>query len=142
MTTELEGGEGSASRLGRSLPPGKTLYPLYRRLGGPQDRSGQVWKISPPTGFRSADRPARSQLLSRLRYPAHYQLRGGCESLCRLPPKPCGWAVEIFGESRSETIALTAQPNLLGYIVIVRDRSVAMKGVLIFHCCILLTGAV
>ena len=46
MTTALEGDEGSASRPGRSLPPGKTRYPLYRRLGGPQDRSGQVRKIS------------------------------------------------------------------------------------------------
>jgi hypothetical protein len=44
-------GEGSASRPGRSLPPGKTRYPLYRRLGRPQDRSGQVRKISPPLGF-------------------------------------------------------------------------------------------
>ena len=51
MTTALEGGEGSASRTGRSLPPGKTRYPLYRRLGGPQGRSGQVRKISPPPGF-------------------------------------------------------------------------------------------
>jgi hypothetical protein len=33
------------------LPQGKTRYPLYRRLGGPQDRSGRVWKISPPSGF-------------------------------------------------------------------------------------------
>ena len=44
-------GEGSASRPGRSLPPGKTQYPLYRRLGGPQGRSGQVRKFSPPPGF-------------------------------------------------------------------------------------------
>jgi len=51
LTTALEGGEGSASRPGRSLPPGKTRYPLYRRLGGPQGRSGQVRKISPPPGF-------------------------------------------------------------------------------------------
>jgi hypothetical protein len=51
MTTALEGGEWSASRPGRSLPPGKTRYPLYRRLGGPQGRSGQVRKISPPPGF-------------------------------------------------------------------------------------------
>ena len=51
MTTALEGGEGSASYPGRSLPPGKTRYPLYRRLGGPQDRSGQVRKILPPPGF-------------------------------------------------------------------------------------------
>jgi hypothetical protein len=33
-------GEGSASRPGRSLSPGKTRYALYRRLGGPQGRSG------------------------------------------------------------------------------------------------------
>jgi hypothetical protein len=51
MTTAIEGGEGSVSRPGRSLPPGKTQYPLYRRLGGPQGRSGQVRKISPPPGF-------------------------------------------------------------------------------------------
>ena len=47
----LEGGEGSASHPGRSLPPGKTRYPLYRRLGGPQGRSGHVRKISPPPWF-------------------------------------------------------------------------------------------
>ena len=51
MTTALEGGEGSTSRPGGLLPPGKTRYPLYRRLGGPQSRSGQVRKISPPPGF-------------------------------------------------------------------------------------------
>ena len=32
-----------------ALPPEKTRYPLYRRLGGPQGRSGQVRKISPPS---------------------------------------------------------------------------------------------
>ena len=32
-------------------PPGKTQYPLYKRLGGPQGRSGRVWKISPTPGF-------------------------------------------------------------------------------------------
>ena len=51
MTTALEGGEGSASRPGHTLPQRKTQYPLYKRLGGPQGRSGQVRKISPPPGF-------------------------------------------------------------------------------------------
>ena len=74
MTTALEGGEGSASRPAHSLLPGKTRYLLCRRLGGPQGRSGQVGKISPPTGIRSPDRPARSQSLYRLRYPAHKHL--------------------------------------------------------------------
>ena len=74
MTTALEGGGGSASRPGRSLPPGKTRYPSYGRLGGPQGQSGQVRKISPPTGIRSPDHPARSQSLYRLSYPAHKAL--------------------------------------------------------------------
>ena len=50
-TTALEGGGGSTPRPGRSLPPGKTRYPLYRRLGGPLGRSGQARKISPLPGF-------------------------------------------------------------------------------------------
>jgi len=32
-------------------PPRKTRYPLCRRLGGSQGRSGLVWKISLPPGF-------------------------------------------------------------------------------------------
>ena len=34
-----------------ALPPGKTRYPLYRRLGRPQGPSGRVRKILPPLGF-------------------------------------------------------------------------------------------
>jgi hypothetical protein len=42
LTSALDGGERSASRPGRALLRGKdTRYPLYRRLGGPQSRSGQ-----------------------------------------------------------------------------------------------------
>jgi hypothetical protein len=78
MTTALDGGKGSASRSGRSLPPGKTRYPLYRKLVGPQGRSGQVRIILPPTGIRSPDRSARSQSPYRLSYPAHsYPVRSG-----------------------------------------------------------------
>jgi hypothetical protein len=51
MTNSTRRDEGSASRPGSSLPPGKTRYPLYRRLGGPQDRSGLMRKTSPPPGF-------------------------------------------------------------------------------------------
>jgi hypothetical protein len=60
------GGQRDASA---AFPPGKTRYPLYRRLGGLQSQSGRVRKISPPTGIGSADRPARSELLNRLSYP-------------------------------------------------------------------------
>ena len=43
-------GEWSAARPGRTLPPGKSRYPLYRRLGGPQGRSGRAENLA-PQGF-------------------------------------------------------------------------------------------
>ena len=43
-------GEWSAARPSRNSPPGKTRYPLYRRLGGPQVRSGQAENLA-PSGF-------------------------------------------------------------------------------------------
>ena len=45
-------GEWSAARPGRTLPPGKNRYPFYRRLGGPQSRSGRAEDLV-PTGIRS-----------------------------------------------------------------------------------------
>ena len=65
MTAALEGGEWPSARPGRTLPLGKTQHPLYRRLGGPQGRSR-------PHRDSIPDRPARSQPLYRLSYPAHY----------------------------------------------------------------------
>jgi hypothetical protein len=44
-------GVGGQRHTPPALSPGKARYPLYRRLGGPQDRSGWVRKISPPVGF-------------------------------------------------------------------------------------------
>ena len=52
MTAALEGGERSAACPGRTLPPGKTLYPFYSRLGGPQGRSAWAENLV-PTGIRS-----------------------------------------------------------------------------------------
>jgi len=52
MTAALEGSEWSAARPRRTLPPGKTRYPFYRRLGEPQGRSGRAENLV-PTGIRS-----------------------------------------------------------------------------------------
>ena len=71
-TSALDGGGvavGGQRHTPAALPPEKTRYPLYRRLGGPQGRSVRVRKISPPTGIRSPDRSARSESLYRLSYP-------------------------------------------------------------------------
>ena len=52
MTAAVEGGEWSAARPGRTLPPGKNWYPFYRGLGGLQGRSGRAENLV-PTGIRS-----------------------------------------------------------------------------------------
>ena len=70
MTAALEVGEWSAARPGHTLLPGKTRYPLYKRLGGPQGRSGRAENLVPYRDS-SPDRPARSQSLYRLSYRAH-----------------------------------------------------------------------
>jgi hypothetical protein len=43
--------EGGQRHVAPALLPGKTRYPLHRRLGGPQGWSGRVRKISPSPGF-------------------------------------------------------------------------------------------
>jgi hypothetical protein len=70
MTAALEGGEWSAARPDRNLPPGKTRYPLYRRLGGPQGRYGRVENLV-PTGTRFQTVQPVAQSLYRLSYRAH-----------------------------------------------------------------------
>jgi len=48
LTSALDG-VGVERHVPIALPSGNT--PLYSRLGGPQGRSGQAWKISPPLEF-------------------------------------------------------------------------------------------
>jgi hypothetical protein len=46
-------GVGGQRHAPAALPPEKTRYTLYKRLGGPQGRYERVRKISPPPGFDS-----------------------------------------------------------------------------------------
>jgi len=61
MTAALEGGEWSAARPGRNLTPGKTRYPLYRRLVGPP---GLVWTSGKSRPHRDSI-PNRQPVVSR-----------------------------------------------------------------------------
>ena len=65
MTTALEGGEWSAARPGRTLPPGKDRVPIVQAAGW---APGPVWTggKSRPSGILFPDLPARSQSLYRL----------------------------------------------------------------------------
>jgi hypothetical protein len=50
LTSALDG-VGDYRHVPAALPPAKTRYIFYRRLGGPQGRSGRLRKISPLTGI-------------------------------------------------------------------------------------------
>jgi len=65
MTAALEGGEWTAARPGRTLPPGKTRYPFYRRLVRAQGRSGRA-ENPVHTGIRSRTVQPIAQSLHRL----------------------------------------------------------------------------
>jgi hypothetical protein len=51
LTSALHGGGWLTGRPGRFTPGKETRYPLYRRLGGPESRSGWVRKILFPPEF-------------------------------------------------------------------------------------------
>jgi len=101
MTATLEGGEWSAARSGRTLPPGKTPYPFYIKLGGPQGGSGQVENLA-PTGIRSrtVQRVVSRYTFWAIRMPSLYDMQIPnflrnivlssvvCPALPYLPPLP------------------------------------------------------
>jgi hypothetical protein len=71
------------------LPPGKTWYPLYRRMRRSQGRSGWVRKISPPPGFVSPDHSACSNSLYRPirdKFNIHFCHCYGHEKYCLCSP--------------------------------------------------------
>ena len=51
LTSALDGVGWSTPRPGCYTPGNEKRYRLHRRLGGPQSRSGQLRKISPPPGI-------------------------------------------------------------------------------------------
>jgi len=65
LSSALDGGESVTPRPGRFTPRKETRYPSYRRLDGPQGRSGWVGN-SPLTGIPSSDRLASCESLYRL----------------------------------------------------------------------------
>ena len=80
--------EWSASRPGRTLPPGKTRYPLYRRLGGTQGRCGRAENLA-PSGFDPRTVQPVAQSLYRLSYLTHISIT------CRAVK--CGLCCSLYG---------------------------------------------
>ena len=93
----LDGGGWSTPRPGRFTARKYTRYPLCRRLGGPQGRSGRVRKISPPTGIPSPYLPARSESLYRLSYPVPQDhVRRTCKGVYCLGRWVTSWIADLF----------------------------------------------
>ena len=86
-------GLGGQSHAPAALPPGKTRYPLYRRLGGPQGKSGWVRKISHPPGFDPRTvQPVASRYIaadavgvSSWRHMQNERCGCMCRSMCDVP---------------------------------------------------------
>ena len=83
------------------LSPGKTQYPLYRRLSEPQGRSGRVRKILPPPGFDPRTVQAAESLYAVYAIPASSLnmwamkiSRAKIETVIRTEPNVCSiWFV-------------------------------------------------
>ena len=73
MTAALEGDERSAARPSSTLTPGNTRYPFYRRLGGPQGRSGRVENLVPTGIWSRTVEPAVSRYTDWLPDPYIYR---------------------------------------------------------------------
>jgi len=90
MTAVLEGAEWSAARPSRTLPPGKTRYPFYRRLGGIQGWYGRAENLV-PTGIRSR---TVQHVVSRYTDWATEHTYGGVELLTAGTGR-CEWSTAI-----------------------------------------------
>jgi hypothetical protein len=74
---------GGQRHAAAALPPGKTRYPLYKRLGGLQGQSVQAQKFSPRPGFQPQTvRPVASRYTDRTIPGQSQSLR--CAMLCLL----------------------------------------------------------
>ena len=68
LTSALDGGGWLTPRPGRFNPGKEIRYPLFRRLGGPQGRSGRVREISSLPEFDPRIVQPVAQSLYRLSY--------------------------------------------------------------------------
>ena len=87
-----------------ALPPGNNRYPLYRRLGGPQGRSGRVRKTekgrarAEPDGTR-----AETTFIFRLNGRVHLN-RWGSQFSRLLAAEVCASALVMMDTPRCEVV--------------------------------------
>ena len=95
MTSALRWGVGGQHHVPAALPPGKTRYPLYRRLDRPQGRSGRMRKISLPPGFDPRTVQPVASRYTDCAIPAH-TMHGTCSiKLYRNVRSSCFWNLDL-----------------------------------------------
>ena len=108
-------------------PPGKTRYPLCRRLGRPQARSGLLRKISPPPGFD----PRTVQPVAS-RYPGPPVVTSivrKCREITDILSLPFG--VVVFGE-KDVTQQLAGKQQVLSHVTVASAHETALEWPLMF----------
>jgi hypothetical protein len=103
------GGHGHAPD---ASPAVKTRYPLYRRLGEPQGRSGQVRNISPPPGFYPRTvQPVRS------RYPYWATRPTNFDCTLSISIWPHSWLYPRQNDSQYRSKSSTHRSNCLRFLL-------------------------
>ena len=102
MIAALEGGEWSAARPGRTLPQGKNRYPFYRRLSGPQGRSGRAENLVPiAIGSRAVQHIVIRCIELTTRPTTEINTRN---IFCAVKLAPCAYCLEIWGPHHPGTL--------------------------------------
>jgi len=111
--------------------PGKIRDPLYRRLGGPQGRSGQVWKTSPTPEFDLRTvQPVASRYTDYVTWPTLFRARNkflpSFHVVIQINPS------HISTTFASKTRSVVSYHLLSQYIVILHAKSPSLRFVGIF----------
>jgi hypothetical protein len=70
----------------------RTLYPMYRRMGGPQARSGRVRKISPTPGFDPRTFEPVANSYTDCAIPAHAPFGSEVKNVWSYTATPLAWS--------------------------------------------------
>jgi hypothetical protein len=131
-STSALDGVGGQCHTPAALPLVKIRYPLYRRMGGPQGRSGQVQKISPPPGFD----PQTVQPIASRYTDKFYKLFFCCDRVLETAPAchpPTCW-VQV-----TDSVIPTAQTQWTQWLLGPAQRTVVTASSSSWWWCVLCT---
>jgi hypothetical protein len=136
------GGGWSTPRPSRFTPGEETRYPLYRRLCGPQSRSGRVRKISSQLGFELRTAQLVASRYTFCAFPVHdmnreYNIKMDLKSMS-IQYKYVDWnrlgSAANGSQSNRVTVKLTVSNQAVWKLLIFRGRSRVTVGLQQWYC--------